>query len=112
VTDAGTALSFDRLALTVGAAPRRLVLPGAELAGVGYLRNMADARQLQADLATAESVAVVGGGFIGLEAAAAASSFGKTVTVLETADRLIARAVAPEVSEFYRAAQRHRTDRP
>ncbi|MCY7287129.1 MAG: NAD(P)/FAD-dependent oxidoreductase, partial [Cryobacterium sp.] len=108
VTDAGTALSFDRLALTVGAAPRRLALPGAQLGGVGYLRNMADARRLQADLATAESVAVIGGGFIGLEAAAAARSFGKKVTVFETADRLIARAVAPEMSEFYRAAHERR----
>ncbi len=108
VTDAGRVLSFDLLALTVGAAARRLALPGVELSGVGYLRNMADARRLQADLATAESVAVIGGGFIGLEAAAAARSFGKNVTVLETADRLIARAVAPEVSEFYRAAHERR----
>lgn len=108
MTDAGTEVAFDRLALTVGAAPRQLQLPGAELAGVGYLRTMADARRLQADLQTAQSVAVIGGGFIGLEAAAAARAFGKNVTVLETADRLIARAVAPQVSEFYRAAHERR----
>jgi 3-phenylpropionate/trans-cinnamate dioxygenase ferredoxin reductase component len=103
-TATGRVLDFDRLALTVGARPRRLTVPGAHLDGVTYLRTADDAtllRELQSD---AESVVVIGGGFIGLEAAAVARTQGKTVTVVEAADRLIGRAVAPVVSEFYRDA--------
>lgn len=103
-TASGQLLTFDRLALTVGARPRRLEAPGADLDGVTYLRTADDAtllRELQSD---AESVVVIGGGFIGLEAAAVARAQGKSVTVVEAADRLIGRAVAPVVSEFYRAA--------
>ena len=104
-TASGLVLDFDRLALTVGARPRRLTVPGAGLAGVTYLRSADDAtalRELQSD---AESVVVIGGGFIGLEAAAVARTQGKSVTVVEAADRLIGRAVAPVVSDFYRDAQ-------
>jgi 3-phenylpropionate/trans-cinnamate dioxygenase ferredoxin reductase component len=104
----GRVLNFDRLALTVGARPRRLEAPGAHLDGVTYLRTADDAtllRELQSD---AESVVVIGGGFIGLEAAAVARGQGKSVTVVEAADRLIGRAVAPVVSEFYRAAHTRR----
>ncbi|MBU8811796.1 FAD-dependent oxidoreductase [Mycolicibacterium goodii] len=107
-TIGGRRLTFDRLALTVGARPRRLEAPGADLDGVTYLRTADDAallRELQSD---AESVVVVGGGFIGLEAAAVARAQGKRVTVVEAADRLIGRAVAPVVSEFYRAAHARR----
>ena len=107
-TTQGQTLEFDRLALTVGARPRRLEAPGADLDGVSYLRTAEDAtllRQLQSD---AQSVVVIGGGFIGLEAAAVARAQGKTVTVVEAADRLIGRAVAPAVSEFYRAAHTRR----
>lgn len=101
-TASGRTFSFDRLALTVGARPRRLAVPGANLDGVTYLRTAGDAsalRQLQSD---AESVVVIGGGFIGLEAAAVARAQGKSVTVVEAAERLIGRAVAPVVSDFYR----------
>src|SRR4051812_46917678 len=107
-TASGRVLDFDRLALAVGARPRRLTVPGAHLDGVTYLRTADDAtvlRELQSD---AESVVVVGGGFIGLEAAAVARAQGKAVTVVEAADRLIGRAVAPVVSEFYRAAHARR----
>lgn len=104
----GRELPFDRLALTVGAAPRRLPLPGADLDGVCYLRDHDDAEDLRIRLATAGRVVVVGGGFIGLEAAAAARALGRSVTVVEAADRLMARAVAPLVSEFYRQAHLRR----
>lgn len=103
-TARGRVLTFDRLALTVGARPRRLEAPGADLDGVTYLRTAADAtllRELQSD---AESVVVIGGGFIGLEAAAVARAQGRSVTVVEAADRLIGRAVAPVVSKFYEGA--------
>ena len=107
-TDTGRELPFDRVALTVGARPRRLRIPGAELDGVCYLRNAEDALRLRSALGPAQTVVVVGGGFIGLEAAAVARSRGKTVTVVEAADRLVPRAVAPVVSDFYRAAHERR----
>jgi 3-phenylpropionate/trans-cinnamate dioxygenase ferredoxin reductase subunit len=107
-TSSGLRLDFDRLALTVGARPRRLQVPGADLAGVLYLRDLDDATQLRSALAAASRVVVIGGGFIGLEAAAAARGQGKAVTVVEMADRLVGRAVAPVVSEFYRQAHERR----
>jgi 3-phenylpropionate/trans-cinnamate dioxygenase ferredoxin reductase subunit len=107
-TDSGRELDFDQLALTVGARPRRLDLPGSELDGVCYLRDLRHATDFRRRLATARRVIVVGGGFIGLEAAAVARLHGKDVTVVEAADRLIARAVAPVVSQFYLQAHRRR----
>ncbi|MEX2291594.1 MAG: FAD-dependent oxidoreductase [Mycobacteriales bacterium] len=107
-TSSGRKLPFGRLALTTGARPRRLTVPGADLDGVCYLRDVDDAQQLQARLTAASRVVVVGGGFIGLEAAAVARAQGSDVTVVEATDRLIARAVAPVVSDFYRQAHRRR----
>ncbi|MFB0836102.1 NAD(P)/FAD-dependent oxidoreductase [Arthrobacter halodurans] len=107
-TAGGRALAFDRLALATGASPRRIVCPGADLAGVHYLRTAADAAALAEDLAGATSVAVVGGGFIGLEVAVAARTAGASVTVLEAAPRLIGRAVSEQTSGFYLAAHRRR----
>ncbi|MFE7172331.1 NAD(P)/FAD-dependent oxidoreductase [Streptomyces sp. NPDC057616] len=110
-TASGRSLPFDRLALTVGAGPRRLGVPGADLTGVCYLRDRDDASELRARLGSASRVVVVGGGFIGLEAAAVARALGKDVTVVEAAERLIARAVAPVVSGFYLHAHRRRGTR-
>jgi 3-phenylpropionate/trans-cinnamate dioxygenase ferredoxin reductase component len=107
-TAEGAELRYDRLALTTGAEPRRLAVPGADLAGICYLRDLDDAQQLRTRLATARRVVVVGGGFVGLEAAAVARARGLEVTVVEAADRLIARAVAPVVSAFYEAAHERR----
>jgi 3-phenylpropionate/trans-cinnamate dioxygenase ferredoxin reductase subunit len=107
-TKSGQVLTFNRLALTVGARPRRLEAPGADLDGVTYLRTADDASLLRGLQSDAQSVVVIGGGFIGLEAAAVARAQGKSVTVVEAADRLIGRAVAPVVSEFYRAAHSRR----
>jgi 3-phenylpropionate/trans-cinnamate dioxygenase ferredoxin reductase subunit len=107
-TASGLELGFDRLALTVGARPRRLQVPGADLDGILYLRDLDDAVELRTRLAAGSRVVVVGGGFIGLEAAAAARAQGASVTVVEAADRLVGRAVAPVVSEFYLHAHRRR----
>lgn len=107
-TASGRDLPFDRLALTVGARPRRLSVSGAELDGVLYLRDLEDAIELRARLHRASRLVVVGGGFIGLEAAAVARSKGRDVTIVEAADRLIPRAVAPVVSQFYRQAHERR----
>jgi len=107
-TEGGGRLEFDHLALTTGARPRLLAVPGAGLAGVCYLRDVGQALMLRERLAVARRVLVVGGGFIGLEAAAAATARGKSVTVVEAADRLIGRVVAPGISDFYRTAHQRR----
>lgn len=107
-TEGGDRLEFGHLALATGARPRVLAVPGANLAGICYLRDVGHALELRERLAAAQRVLVVGGGFIGLEAAAVATAKGKTVTVVEAADRLIGRVVAPVISDFYAAAHRRR----
>ncbi|GII51985.1 ferredoxin [Planotetraspora thailandica] len=107
-TAGGRELPFDRLALTVGAGARRLPVPGADLGGICYLREYNDAADLRTQLATATNVVVVGGGFIGLEVASAARALGRSVTVVEAAERLMARSVGSVVSEFYRQAHLRR----
>ncbi|MFI7494090.1 NAD(P)/FAD-dependent oxidoreductase [Kocuria sp. M4R2S49] len=102
----GREFSFDRLALTVGARARRLELDGNDLDGVLYLRNADDALELKAQMPSAEHLVVIGGGFIGLEAAASAHAMGKQVTVLEVGPRLIGRAVGEETSQFFLDAHR------
>ena len=99
--DDGSTLAYDGLALCTGARLRPLPLPGAGLAGVFGLRSLDDSRAIKAALETAQNVVIIGGGFIGLEVAAVASRKGKHVTVLEAADRLMARVVPPHVSQFY-----------
>lgn len=97
----GSTLAYDGLALCTGSRLRPLPLAGADLDGVYGLRSLADSKAIAAALETAQSVVVIGGGFIGLEVAAAARKKGKAVTVLEAADRLMARVVAPLISQFY-----------
>ena len=104
----GRQFAFSRLALTTGARPRQLHVDGAELDGVLYLRDADDADGLKARLERAENVVVVGGGFVGLEAAASARKLGKTVSVLEAAPRLIGRAVGEATSDFFLEAHRSR----
>jgi 3-phenylpropionate/trans-cinnamate dioxygenase ferredoxin reductase component len=101
VSGSGREFPFDRLGLTVGARPRKLEIEGAELDGVLYLRDANDAEDLKARMEQADSVVVVGGGFIGLEAAASSQKLGKKVSVLEAAPRLVGRAVGEETSEFF-----------
>lgn len=110
-TDNGRRLEFDRLAFTVGGTPRRMSVPGSDLAGIHYLRTLDDAVALRDDLHRAARVVVVGGGFVGLEIAAAATSNGKDVVVLEAQDRLMSRAVAREMSTFYSEAHARRGTR-
>ncbi|WP_142846237.1 NAD(P)/FAD-dependent oxidoreductase [Telmatospirillum sp. J64-1] len=99
----GTRYDYRGLALATGARLRRLTVPGSELQGVVGLRSLADSHVILAALKTARHVAVVGGGFIGLEVAAAARKAGAQVTVFEAGDRLMARAVAPVLSDFFLA---------
>jgi 3-phenylpropionate/trans-cinnamate dioxygenase ferredoxin reductase subunit len=101
-------IDFDRLALAVGAEPRRLDVPGADLEGIHYLRNADDAAAIATGLRDARCVVVVGGGFLGLEIAASARSLGKVVVVLEAADRLLARTNGEQISDFFRQAHTRR----
>ncbi|MBB3084666.1 NAD(P)/FAD-dependent oxidoreductase [Geodermatophilus sabuli] len=100
--DDGSELAFDRLGLATGATARRLPVPGADLPGMLTLRSVADAEQLRAGLADAADIIVVGGGFVGLEVAATARAQGRRVTVVEAADRLLARVVAAPFSAHVR----------
>lgn len=106
--DSGTSYPYARLALTVGARPRLLNAPGANLHGVVYLRNADDALKLKDIAPTATDVVVVGGGFIGLEAASSLASMGKKVTVLEYGPRLVGRAVGESTSAYFLAQHRKR----
>ncbi|XPP27348.1 MAG: NAD(P)/FAD-dependent oxidoreductase [Leucobacter sp.] len=99
-SETGNAFAYDRLALAVGARARRIEAPGSTLDGVLYLRNADDALALKARVANAERVVVIGGGFIGIEAAASLNAMGRKVTLLERGDRLVRRAVGPETAEF------------
>ncbi|MCH8564446.1 FAD-dependent oxidoreductase [Nesterenkonia sp. LB17] len=108
VSATGDRIRFRRLALTVGARARRLDVPGVELDGVVYLRNADDALKLKELAGGARDVVVIGGGFIGLEAAASMHAMGKRVTVLEYGQRLIGRAVGEATSEFFLQAHRER----
>jgi 3-phenylpropionate/trans-cinnamate dioxygenase ferredoxin reductase subunit len=100
LADGGT-MAYDKLLLTTGVSVRRLTIPGADLANIHYLRTIDDSRAIEALLAPGRNVAVVGGGFIGLEVAASARKRGCAVTVLEAADRLMGRGVIPAVSDAF-----------
>lgn len=91
----GRGVGYGALLWATGAAPRRLTLPGSSLAGIHYLRTFDDALAL-ASAQAGQRVTVIGGGFIGLEVAAAAAQLGCAVTVIEAAPRLLGR-VAPQV---------------
>jgi 3-phenylpropionate/trans-cinnamate dioxygenase ferredoxin reductase subunit len=97
----GSAVEYDALLLATGSHPRLLPLSGAELAGVHYLRTVVDVDRLRAELRPGRRAVIIGGGYIGLEVAATCREAGLEVVVLETADRVMKRVVAPEVSRFY-----------
>ncbi len=99
-TDGGDALPYDRLILATGSRARRIPLPGLELEGVLELRTAADADRLKAVLKPGAKLAVVGGGYIGLEAAASARALGAQAVVIEVQPRLLARVAHETLSVF------------
>lgn len=103
----GEALPYDHLVLATGARQRPLTIPGAHLDGVLSLRTLADAKRLMARLEGMKRAVVVGAGFIGLEFAAVARALGVAVTVVEIADRAMARALSRPMAAFFE--QRHRS---
>ena len=99
---AGERLSYDRLLLSVGAEPRRLSLPGADLPGVLYLRTLSDSDELRARLEAGGHVVVIGAGWIGAEAAASARQKGLEVTLVEMAEVPLERVLGAEVGAIFR----------
>jgi 3-phenylpropionate/trans-cinnamate dioxygenase ferredoxin reductase subunit len=106
VLEDGQELAYDRLLLATGAQPKVPGLPGVELDGVHVLRDVADSLALRAAMQAGARVALVGGGYIGLEVAAAARKLGCATTILEAAPSLMSRQVAPELGDWY--ARLHR----
>ncbi|RLJ41304.1 3-phenylpropionate/trans-cinnamate dioxygenase ferredoxin reductase subunit [Litoreibacter meonggei] len=103
VTVAGETLPYDQLALTTGSNPRHLPASiGGALNGVHVVRSLDDVDVMGADMAPGKRALIVGGGYIGLEAAAVASKMGLQVTVIEMADRILQRVAAPETSGYFR----------
>ncbi len=97
----GGRVAYEGLALATGSRARTLPLPGADLDGIMVLRTLDDAEALCRRMAEARAIAVVGGGFIGLEVAASARKFDREVTLIEALPRLMARAVSPAISDWY-----------
>lgn len=104
----GTPIGYDTLIWAAGGTPRRLVCDGATARGVHYIRTRGDIDALTAALGGVKTVAIVGGGYIGLEAAAVLSKLGKRVELFEAADRLLARVAGADLSRFFEAEHRAR----
>ena len=95
-------LDYDTLILATGARARKLVLPGGDLKGFLELRTIEDAEVIRAWFRPGFRLAIIGGGYVGLEVAASARKLGAEVDVLEREDRLLARVAGPVLSSFFR----------
>jgi 3-phenylpropionate/trans-cinnamate dioxygenase ferredoxin reductase subunit len=102
----GVAWRYGALVWAAGGRARRLGCPGKDLQGVHTIRNRADVDAITRELAHVQRAVVIGGGYIGLEAAAALSKLGKIVTLLETMDRVLARVAGVALSRFFEQAHR------
>ena len=104
VTVGDKMVAYDDLVLTTGSDPRRLPAAiGGDLNGVFVVRTLADVDAMASDVAEGKKVLIVGGGYIGLEAAAVCAKSGVQVTLVEMADRILQRVAAPETSDYFRA---------
>jgi 3-phenylpropionate/trans-cinnamate dioxygenase ferredoxin reductase component len=106
-TTTGTQLRYDKLLLTTGSKPRRLDLPGADLDGVYYLRNVEDSERIKIKFSSAKRAVIIGGGWIGLETAAAARAAGLDVTILVSGDLPLQHVLGSEVAPIF--AELHRS---
>ena len=102
----GETLGYGRLIWAAGGEPRRLTCVGHDLRGVHAVRNRADVDRMIAELPAVDQVVVIGGGYIGLEAAAVLTKLGKRVVLLEALDRVLARVAGEALSRFYEAEHR------
>jgi len=92
---------YHCLVLATGSRVRKLRIPGHDLGGIHYLRSIEDVHRIREDFRPGARLVIIGAGYIGMETAAVAVTHGLDVTVVETADRIMARALAPEVSAFF-----------
>lgn len=106
VTASGKTLAYGVLVWSAGGSPRRMTCDGASLAGVHAVRNRADIDAILAELANVKRVVIVGGGHIGLEAAAVMRKFDKAVTLIEAQARLLTRVAGPALSYFFETEHR------
>ncbi len=102
----GATIGYGALIWATGGAPRRITCAGHHLRGVHAVRTRADVDRLMEELPAVTHVAVIGGGYIGLEAAAVLTKLGRQVTVLEAQDRVLARVAGEPLSRFYEAEHR------
>ena len=100
-TSDGDSLSYAKLLLATGSRPRLLQLDSGDLAGIHYLRTIADVDAIRTEMEPRRKVAVVGGGYIGLEVAAVCIEAGLEVRVIEMEDRILQRVTTPAMSDFY-----------
>jgi 3-phenylpropionate/trans-cinnamate dioxygenase ferredoxin reductase component len=107
-TEIGDQLRYGGLVLATGAIPIRLGLPGEDLEGVYYLRTVDDSERLRAAISRAETMVVIGGGFIGAEVAASATQMDTRVTLLELVETLWTNAVGPQMGRFFEEFLRDR----
>ncbi|WP_422342708.1 NAD(P)/FAD-dependent oxidoreductase [Parasphingorhabdus sp.] len=105
-TNSGSEIGYSNLIWAAGASPRKLSLPGFTLEGIHYLRNRSDVDPMIENMDAVQDIIVVGGGYIGLEAAAVLRKIGKKVTVLEALDRVLARVAGEPLSRFYESEHR------
>lgn len=105
-TEDGSTIGYRTLIWATGGAPRRLTCEGHDLRGVHGVRTRADVDRIMAELPGVSHAIVIGGGYIGLEAAAVLTKLGKPVTVLEAAPRVLARVAGEPLSHFYEAEHR------
>lgn len=105
-TDGGETIGYGKLVWATGGAPRMLSIPGGDLPGVQGVRTRADADAMKAASETARQIVVIGGGYIGIEAAAVLTKAGKQVVLLEAQDRVLARVAGEALSRFYEKEHR------
>jgi 3-phenylpropionate/trans-cinnamate dioxygenase ferredoxin reductase component len=94
---------YDHLILATGGSPRRLEIPGVDPENILYVRDYNDAVNLKTRVKNAQSILLIGGGYIGLETAASLNLKGKKVAIIEAADRILNRVVCPQMSDYYQA---------
>ena len=102
----GRTISYGKLIWATGGSPRPLTCPGSDATGIYGVRRRSDCDAIMAHMPDVKHVIVIGGGYIGLEAAAVLTKFGKGVTLLEALDRVLARVAGEQLSRFYEAEHR------
>ena len=97
----GETVPYEKLLIATGSRPRLLKVPGNQLAGIHYLRQLNDVNSIKTELNDRSNICIVGGGYIGLEVAAVMIAAGHAVTVVESENRVLQRVTTPQMSSFF-----------